>query len=253
MPVKKKKSPITKKAVVRSSHKKTSKLTLRAQSKPVQILAVLLVVLASTVIGVLIFDRMKTSELKANAARWTTITPLGADAGIRFVACKTQVAGGKYDVIVVGAKDKSLQLTKRDGVGRPLSTHPYFPTIYMGAQKRMNYTKNAAYGHYYESGVSTPSPDGNRWWNNEVSAVKLSHAGSSWLANSEDRLLVYGMSDKANAPSFRRSGSGAIIVTGGFKDMPPYPENYANVREYKAARATWEAKVPTVGSLVNCQ
>ena len=250
----KKKTVTKKKSVVRHSHQTSKrKLNFESQSKLTKVLLVLLLVLTLSVISIFMYDQMKTSDLKAKAARWTTITPLGADAGIRFVACKTPVGNNQYDVTIVGVKAKSLQLTKRDAVSKPLSTHPNFPNIYAGAQKRTNYTKNPAYGHYYETRIATPKPAGNRWWNNEVSALKLSQLNAAEPASSNDRLLVYGMSDQANAPAFRRSGSGAIIVTGGFKDVAPNPENYDNVNAYKAARAAWEAKAPTIGSLVNCQ
>lgn len=248
MPTKKKKAAKSK-AVVR--HTKTKKVNLKEQSTPLKILLLLLVILFGVVIGMLVYSEMKASDLRAKATKWTTITPPGKDSGIDFVACKTAV-GQKYDVTVVAAKPKELNLTRRDADDKSLSNHPPFPLIFAGAYAKTT-SPSQSVGYYWKGRVSYPSESANRWWANEVTATKLSALNGQTLANGTDKLLVYGMSNVANAPTFRRSGSGQVFVTGGFTDTPPQPENFDSPAQYKAKRAAWERSVPSVQRLSSCQ
>lgn len=221
----------------------------KEQTSALRVLIILIGVLGVTVFGILGYNQWKANDLKAKANRWTTITAPGADAGIRFVACKEKV-GNRFDVTVVAAKDKSLELTKRDQNDKPLSTHPNFPNIYVGNYRSSTY-QDAAYGRMWIGKSYYPPSSANRWWNNEVTATKLSNLTS--LARGNDKLLVWGMSNEGNAPTFKQSGSGTVFPSGGFNGMPPSPEGFDNPSEYRQARSAWEQQVPTVKTLVNCQ
>lgn len=257
MPAKTKKKttkPRASKAVVKNNT--TSKRRFREQSRLLQVLIVLAVLLLTIAISTLVYDRMKANDLQAKANRWTSITPPGVNSGVNFVACKQPFPGGSsgYDATIVAAKSTSLKLTKRDAEGKPLSTNPPMPQIYSGVYAKS--TKNIRVGYEYEwvqqLALQTVPASANVWWANEVTATKLSSRNPSTAVNGSNRLLVYGMSDQGNAPTFRRSGSGQLIVTGVFNGLPPQPDNYDKATDYLAARTAWEAKAPTIASLKNC-
>lgn len=248
MPAKTKtrKKPVKKTSRVRSGGKSTT----QAQ----RLLLIALVLLGASVLGLLALNQLKANDLRAKANRWTTVTPLGKNSGIRFVACKKTAAGSNsFDVTVVASKEKSLQLTKYDQNNKPLSNHPPLPSIFVGTYTQAN-TAKKAYEYSWEGRLVRPSANANRWWNNEVTATTTTSLGLA-AAKPTDKLLVYGMSNLANAPDIRKSGNGQIIVTGSiFSNTPPRPENYPNKPlDYNKARTAWEKQVPTVNSLVNCQ
>lgn len=249
MPAKKKTSK--KPTNVRSNAK--SRKSFSQQSRPLKLLIIVLVLLLTSVIGSIVYDRYMSSQLKAKAGNWTTVTPPGKNSGIRFVACKQPTENNKFEVTVVAAKEKSLKLTKRNEKNQPLSNHPSFPSIFVGTYQKTP-TAAKAYEYSWEGQVTRPGANANRWWNNEVTATNLRSLKQP-VANGDDKLLVYGMSDQANAPDIRLSGSGQVVVTGSiFTDTPPRPDNFpGKPLEYNKARVAWEKKVPTVRSLQNCQ
>ncbi len=248
---KRKKAPV-KSSVRQGGHKKAN---LRNQSKPMQILIVLVIITVALVVGMFVYSRMQTADLKAKANRWTTVPQIGANSGMKIVACKKPASAGKYSVIVVASKEKSLQLTKRDASGNPLSTNLPNPQVYVGGYAMQSYaTSKKAYEYVWSGSVDTPTKQGNVWWNNEVTAIAADKLPKGRVMAANEKLLVFGMSNQANAPTFTQSGSGIIIPRGGFTGFPPAAEDYPNKPlDYNKARTAWEKQVPSVQSLVNCQ
>lgn len=254
--------PKTKSKVVTSINKKPL-------SKPMMILVILLIVIASVAIGWNVYQTQRGADLEAKAAGWTTIKSRSlAQTQFKVKACKiytanTPDASSKPGIIrLIVSKPKGLDTAKGDNLlirlvkKRPISDHrtfskytnsvPELKSMWYEEHDSKTFIKPPDYHQshkYYADTKYTMGP----WWGNEVTVVELKSPNATIT---DAKLMFHVVNDKSGSIGLAPGPFGVVNNT--------FPWQYEgkrinNAAEYKKAEKDWKKKsAVSVPKITNC-